>query len=208
MTKACARAQSPLASHHSADSAGPKAAGGSAFDTLALSSPNVMAGTNGLGPIQRLATLVHSPPSWLRQVCPTLPPLLRRESAGGVLDYLRQREQGFLIEGPADELEAERQALRRQSAGNRNARKPCHVDGHREHVIEIHSNRIAVSLLADSEGGRWRRRSEDGADALGKAILEIPFDQCAHLLGAYIVGVVVAGRQHVGADHDASAHFR
>ena len=35
-------------------------------------------------------------------------------------------------------------------------------------------------------------------------LLEVALDQRAHLLRLQVVGVVVAGRQHIGADHDAA----
>ena len=40
-----------------------------------------------------------------------------------------------------------------------------------------------------------------------KALLEVALDQRAHLLRAQIIGVVIAGRQHIGADHHAPAHL-
>ncbi len=42
---------------------------------------------------------------------------------------------------------------------------------------------------------------------LAKAVLEILLDQGADLLRAQIIGVVIAGGEHIGADHDAAAHF-
>ena len=40
-----------------------------------------------------------------------LPPRLRRESPGGVIDHPAEREQGLLAERAADELEPERQSV-------------------------------------------------------------------------------------------------
>ena len=40
-----------------------------------------------------------------------LPPPIGLESSGRLFDHLAQREQGLLVEGPADELKAERRAL-------------------------------------------------------------------------------------------------
>ena len=42
---------------------------------------------------------------------------------------------------------------------------------------------------------------------LRKAVLEIALDQRAHLLRPDVIGVVVAGREHIGADHHAPAHL-
>ena len=39
---------------------------------------------------------------------------------------------------------------------------------------------------------------------LGVDLLEVALDEGADFLGAHVVGVVVAGREHVGADHDAA----
>src|SRR5258708_22151361 len=82
-----------------------------------------------------------------------LPPLRRREAAGGVFDHLRQREQRLLVERAADELQPERQAFRRQAAGNRKTGQSRHVHGHREHVVEVHFYRIPLAFHADREGG-------------------------------------------------------
>ena len=35
-------------------------------------------------------------------------------------------------------------------------------------------------------------------------LLEVALDQRAHLLRLQVIGVVIAGRQHIGADHDAA----
>ena len=40
-----------------------------------------------------------------------------------------------------------------------------------------------------------------------KQSLEIALDQRAHLLRPQIISVVIAGGEHIGADHDAPAHF-
>ena len=42
---------------------------------------------------------------------------------------------------------------------------------------------------------------------LREAVLEIALDQRPHLLRAQVIGVVIAGGKHVGADHDAPAHL-
>jgi hypothetical protein len=52
-----------------------------------------------------------------------------------------------------------------------------------------------------------RRRRQDGVDAIGEDLLEIALDQRADLLRLHVIGVVVAGRQHIGADHDAALHL-
>src|SRR5712691_3951333 len=82
-----------------------------------------------------------------------LPPPLRGKPPGRLLDNGAQCEQGLLVERTADELQPERQPFGRQAAGNGHAGQPRHVHRHREHVVEIHLDRIAAALLADAEGG-------------------------------------------------------
>ena len=65
------------------------------------------------------------------------------------------------------------------------------------------STGAASAIVVEAEGGRGRRRRQDRVDAGVEDDLEIALDQRAHLLRPEVVGVVVAGRQHVGADHDA-----
>src|SRR5262245_54208732 len=139
---------------------------------------------------------------------PCSPPFRRGEAAGGLLDHLAERKQGFLVEGTADQLQAERKPLAVLARGYRNARQARHVHGHREDVVEVHLDGIGAALLADAERRRRRRRCQDRRDALGKTVLEVLLDQRAHLLGAQVIGVVIAGREYIGADHDAAAHFR
>ena len=55
---------------------------------------------------------------------------------------------------------------------------------------------------ADGVAGR-----QDRVDAVGERAFEVALDQGADLLRAHVIGVVVAGREHVGADHQPPAHF-
>ena len=60
--------------------------------------------------------------------------------------------------------------------------------------------------LADGEGrGRAGRPADQVAFLQGAQ--EILADEAAHLGGLPVIGVVVAGREHVGADQDAAAHL-
>src|SRR5690349_3681982 len=90
---------------------------------------------------------------------------------------LRRKPPRRLLEWTSDELEPERQAVGRQAARHRNSGQACHVHRHREYVVEVHLDRIGAALLADAEGGRWRRRREDCIHAFGKDLLEIALDQ-------------------------------
>ena len=65
--------------------------------------------------------------------------------------------------------------------------------------------RIA-GLLAEAERGRRRRRRQHHVDRSPR-LVEVALDQRAHLLRLEVVGVVVAGGEHVGADQDAPAHL-
>src|SRR5437867_2589234 len=127
---------------------------------------------------------------------PSLPPPRRREAAGRLLHDLAEREQRLLVEWTADQLQAERQALRVLAGRHGDARQARHVHRHRENIVEVHLDRIGAALFADAEGRRRRRRRQDRADALGEAILKILLDQGADFLRAQVIGVVIAGREH------------
>jgi nucleotide-binding universal stress UspA family protein len=70
----------------------------------------------------------------------------------------------LLVERPADQLQAERQALRVEAGRHRDARQARHVHRHGEDVVEIHLDRIGAALLADAERRRRRRRRQDRVD--------------------------------------------
>src|SRR5450756_2771268 len=64
-----------------------------------------------------------------------------------------------------------------------------------------------MAFFADAERGRRRRRRQHGVHAGLEAGLEVALDQRAHFLRAQIISVVITGREHIGADHYAPAHF-
>ena len=70
---------------------------------------------------------------------------------------------------------------RRRAGRHGDARQAGHVHRHREHVVEIHLDRVGAALLADAECRRRRCRREDRIHARGEHVLEIPLDQRAHL---------------------------
>src|ERR1700722_19339667 len=102
MTMSCALSQDSLPAHHSAVSAGESPPGGFLLDRVRLNSEGVMIR--------------------LRIALPILPPpRLSLETSGGSLDDRAEREQRLLLERPADQLQAERQAPRIGAARPRNA---------------------------------------------------------------------------------------
>ena len=64
-----------------------------------------------------------------------------------------------------------------------------------------------VGLLAQLEGGRGRGRSHQRVHLLEGAD-EVLIEQRAHFLRLQVVGLVVTGAEHVGAEHDAPLDFR
>src|SRR5262249_56291092 len=83
----------------------------------------------------------------------TLPPSLGRKPPRCLLDHVSEREQRLLVERTADELKPERQAVGRQATRHGNSGQARHVHRHREHVVEVHLDRIGAALLAAAEGG-------------------------------------------------------
>src|ERR1700691_630867 len=73
----------------------------------------------------------------------SFPPRLRkRRSAGRLLDRFAERKQRPLVEAPADELQRSRQAFARKARGRDHSGQASHVEGHGEHVVEIHPDRV------------------------------------------------------------------
>ena len=84
--------------------------------------------------------------------------------------------------------------------GTRHGRVAGQVRRDGADVGQVHGQRV-LGLGPEGEGrGRRRRRQQHVEVRVGG--LEVPDDQRAHPLGLAVVGVVVAGRQGVGAEHD------
>src|SRR5580658_9770892 len=128
MTISCALSQASLPAHHNAVSAGDSPLGGFLLDRPRLNSEGVMIRL-------RIALAILAPPR------------LSLKTSGCLLNDRAEREQRLLRERPADQLQAERQALCIEAARHRNARQACHVHRHREDVVEIHLDRIGAALL-------------------------------------------------------------
>src|SRR5262245_16211737 len=145
MTMVCAFSHASLPAHHSAMSAGARPEGGFALARERLNSDKFIA-----------------KPSAIR-----LPPPRGRKPSRRLLDHVSEREQRLLVEWTPDELKPERQAVPRQAARHGNPWQARQVHGYREHVVEVHLDRIGAALLADTEGGRWGRGGEDRIYASG-----------------------------------------
>ena len=87
-----------------------------------------------------------------------------------------------------------------EAARHRDRRQAGQVGADGEDVRQIHLQRI-VDALAEPERRRRARRHRDHVDR-GEGRVVVAADQRAHLLRLQVVGVVVAGAQHVGAEHD------
>ncbi len=79
------------------------------------------------------------------------------------------------------------------------------VQRQRAQVEQIHRQRV-VDLLPQRECRRRGRRRHQHVHRLVR-VVEVARDQGAHLLRLVVIRVVVAGRQRVGANHDAPLDF-
>jgi len=85
--------------------------------------------------------------------------------------------------------------------GDGHARQAGEVGGNRVDVVQVHGHRV-VGLGAEWEGGGRAGGAQDDVHLLEGAA-EVVADEVADLLGLEVVGVVVAGGEDVGSDHDA-----
>ena len=99
----------------------------------------------------------------------------------------------------ADQLQADGQATR-ETTRQRHRRQPREVRADGVDVVEVHGDRV-VALGADGERGRGRGRPKQQV-AVRESPGEIGADELSHALGLEVIGVEVAGRQHIGAGHD------
>src|SRR5215467_2133270 len=135
------------------------------------------------------------------------PPPRWCETSGRLLDDVAERKQSLFVERSPDQLQPERQTLTIEPGGNRNGWQSRHVHGHSKHVVQIHLDRVARGFFANPKGRRRRGRREDRVDAGLEAVLEVPLYQRANFLRPQVIGIVIACRQHIGADHDPTAHL-
>ncbi len=112
---------------------------------------------------------------------------------------MQQRAFGEVV---ADQLQPDRHVGGAEAGRDAHPGQAGEARRQREDVGEVVGDRI-VALRA--ERPRDRRRDRTGDDVAGaKARLEVVGDHAPELLRLQVVGVVVAVRKHVGADHDAA----
>jgi hypothetical protein len=94
-----------------------------------------------------------------------------------------EREQRLLVERPADQLQAQRQALAVLAGRHGDAGQAGHVHRHREDVVEIHLDRIGAMPFSPMP------KAADGVAGVriasmpaARLVLEIALDQRADLL--------------------------
>ena len=80
------------------------------------------------------------------------------------------------------------------------------VHGHGEDVVQVHRHRIG-GVLAEPERRRRRGGRQQRVDLLERGV-EIVGDAPAHLQRLQVIGVVVAGREHIGADQHPALDLR
>ena len=66
----------------------------------------------------------------------------------------------------------------------------------------------SAALLAEREGRRRRRRRQDRVDACSNASSKSRLISVRTFCALQVIGVVIAGREHIGADHDAALDLR
>src|SRR5262249_43569340 len=63
------------------------------------------------------------------------------ELGGGFQDFADPQD-GLLIEGPAGDLQPERQPVSREPGRDRDRRQSCQISRYREDVVQIHRDRV------------------------------------------------------------------
>ena len=133
-------------------------------------------------------------PAWALRV----PVRFALEHAGGA-------EQPIFRERGAEELNADRQARLALAGRQGDARQTGEVGADGIDVGQVHRQRI-VDQLADFERRRRRHGREEQVARL-EGPIEIVANQPADFERLEIIGVVIAGREGVVAQHDAAFDF-
>ena len=127
------------------------------------------------------------------------------EDRGPALEHRRHLEHHRLAERRREHLHPDGQPAVVGAEGDADGGMPGQVRRHRAHVGQVHGPRV-VDLGAEGE----RRGRRGGAEQHVEALVgggEGVDDERADLLRLAVVGVVVAGRQGVGAEHDPALHL-
>src|SRR3990172_5855539 len=110
-------------------------------------------------------------------------------------------EDGRFVEGLADDLQADGQLIDKPGRyGDAGEARDVHGQG--EYVVQVHLVRVAC-LFADLEGGGGGNGRDDDVALLERGVELAAYDG-TDFLGLEVVGIVVAGGERVGADHDAA----
>ena len=110
-----------------------------------------------------------------------------------------------LLEGTADELDADRHLrVAREAGGNRRGADASERRRNREEVIQVHRKRILQLLeLERRRRGAGRKERVALPEDLGKVARYERTD----LLGAPVVGIVITARKHVSSHDYAALHL-
>ena len=126
------------------------------------------------------------------------------DGRGGRLERGRDPVAAVVGQRRRHDLQADRQPVG-QPARHRDRRRAGQRRRQRAQVVDVHRHRVG-DALADPERDERRGRRDQHVGLLERGG-EVARDQRAHLLRLAVVGVVVAGRQRVRADHDAALHL-
>jgi hypothetical protein len=83
---------------------------------------------------------------------------------------------------------------------------PARLAGRVKDIFQVHRQRV-IAVLADRKAVVGRNRRGDDIH-LFESPLEIRQDERAHLLRLPVIGIVIPGRQGIGAQHDAPLDLR
>ena len=113
-------------------------------------------------------------------------------------------QQHRLAKGWSHELHTHRQAVVAGAKRHRDGGMAGQIGRDGAHVVEVHGQRIGLGPEGERRGGRGGRQQHVHRLVGGS---KIPGDEGTDPLGLAVVGVVVARRQGVGAQHDATLHL-
>src|SRR3546814_6131135 len=124
----------------------------------------------------------------LRRSHGLLPPLLGPgRKARALFDHEASVQHTLLVKWLADNLQTKGKSLSVQTAGHRHGRKARKRCGHREHVLQIHGERISL-LFTKGESGPGRRGRKQTIAAF-HFLFKVARDQRPHLLRLRLIGI-------------------